>query len=317
MDSKRERQKWHLRASDFDKPKLHAKQDWRFLMFFEYLRISPSYLLATQCKDVEELAERLGDREDAARVWQTYCDFGNVFNVLFVTWWARTGIHLFGIKTARPRVASITHLHGAVSVEDLAADGERKLRQYLSSNHVEQGRRDCMVVSIPLGLTRVTALKQLKAILDAAVPMSPPLPASPYELVNNKLQQRRLVRGLRLVYMKAARPKEEMWRAAARAKVSTVHRSLNPLADRKDTKEVEARRIVTIMASRLMHDTHVIAENAARGAFPSMADGATLPYDFIVLGKRLAQMRREEERQKQALPVRGTKKKQSPDKSVM
>lgn len=305
MDSKRERQKWHLRASDFDKPKLHAKQDWRFLMFFEYLRISPSYLLASQCKDVEELAEKLGDKEDAARVWQIYCDFGNVFNVLFVTWWAQTGIHLFGVKTDRPRVAQIAQLHGAMSVDDLAADCEQKLRQYIADDHVAQGRRDCMIVSIPLGLTRVTALKQLKAILDAAEPISPSLPASPYELVNNKLQQKRLIRGLRLVYMKAARPKEEMWRAAARAKVSTVHRSLNPLAERKDTKEVEARRIVTIMASRLMHDTHLIAENAARGIFPSMAAGASLPYNYELLSKQLAKMRKEEERLKLALPTKG------------
>jgi hypothetical protein len=178
------------------------------------------------------------------------------------------------------------------------------LHHYISSDHVEQGRRDCLLVSIPLGMTRVTALKQLKAILDAAASMSPPLPPSPYELVNNKLQKGRLMRGLRLVYMKAARPKEEMWRAAARAKVSTVHRSLNPLAERKDSNEVEARRIVTIMASRLMSDTHAIAENAARGVFPSSAACAGIPFDFELLGKRLAQMRREEEKQKQALPTK-------------
>ena len=278
-------------------------------MFFEYLRISPSYLLATQCKNVGELAKRLGDKKDAARVWQTYCDFGNVFNALFVTWWAQTGIHLFGVKSERPRVAQIAQLHGGVSVDDLAADCGLKLNQYIAGDHVGQGRRDCMVVSIPLNLTRATALKQLKAILDAAEKLSPPMPASPHGLVNNKLQQKRLMRGLRLVYMKAARPKEEMWRAAARARISTVHRSLNPLAARKDTKEVEARRIVTIMASRLMHDTHLIAENAARGIFPSMAAGAAVPFDFEVLGKQLAQMRKEEERQKQALPAKSMKNK--------
>jgi hypothetical protein len=250
-------------------------------------------------------------------VWQTYTDFGNVYKGLFVTWWARTGIHLFGVKTARPRVKSITQLNGALSIDDLAAESEQKLHHYISSDHVEQGRRDCLLVSIPMGLTRVTALKQLKAILDAASPISPPLPASPYELVNNKLQKGRLMRGLRLVYMKAARPKEEMWRAAARAKVSTVHRSLNPLAERKDSKEVEARRIVTIMASRLMSDTHAIAENAARGIFPSSAVGAGIPFDFEVLGNRLAQMRRDEERQKQALPLKSVSKTSQVAKGVV
>ena len=28
---------WKLRADDFSKSKVHAPQDWRFQMFFEYL----------------------------------------------------------------------------------------------------------------------------------------------------------------------------------------------------------------------------------------------------------------------------------------
>jgi hypothetical protein len=307
MKEERERQKWHLRKGDFDKPKLYAKQDWRFLMFFEYLRISPSYLLATRCKNVKELAKRLGNADDAARVWQTYSDVGNIYDELFVTWWRRVGIHLFGVKTARPRVAAITQLNGAISVEDMALEGEQKLRQYVSGNHVEQGRRDCMIVSIPLELTRVTALKQLKAILDSAMPLSPPPMASSYSLVDNKMQKGRLLRGLRLVYMKAARPKEELWRAAARAKVSTVHRSLNPAAAKKDASSSEARRIVTIMASRLMHDTLQISENAARAIFPSTSAATTIPFEFDVLGKRLNLTMRKEKLLKEALPTKVAK----------
>ena len=45
---------WKLRAGDFSKSKVHAPQDWRFQMFFEYLRISPSYNLASECKNEAE-----------------------------------------------------------------------------------------------------------------------------------------------------------------------------------------------------------------------------------------------------------------------
>ena len=112
---------------------------------------------------------------------------------------------------------------------------------------------------------------------------------------------RRFMIGLKLIYMKAAKPKEELWRLASRAKVSNTHRALNPAAEKKDANSAEARRMVTIMASRLLHDSHIIAENAARGVFPSLTASSTIPFDFAVLRKRLVLMRREEERQKQEL----------------
>lgn len=121
MKAKRLRQIWHLTAADFDESNLYAEQDWRFQMYFEYLRISPSYLVATQCKTVEALIKRTGDEQHALRVWKTYSDFGDVYNTLYRTWWNNTGIYLFGTKTSRPRVQRITQLANLTSVEDLAS----------------------------------------------------------------------------------------------------------------------------------------------------------------------------------------------------
>ena len=120
MKTERQRKIWHLKSADFDESNLYAGQDWRFQMYFEYLRISPSYLLATQCKTVEELIKRTGDEQHARLVWKTYNDFGNVYATLYRTWWKSTGINLFGTKTARPRVARIAQLHNAISIEELA-----------------------------------------------------------------------------------------------------------------------------------------------------------------------------------------------------
>lgn len=63
MEKKPIKKPWQLRASDFSMPKIYAEQDWRFQMFFEYLRISPSYALANELKNEQALANALGNSE--------------------------------------------------------------------------------------------------------------------------------------------------------------------------------------------------------------------------------------------------------------
>ncbi|MFZ6755389.1 hypothetical protein ACO0KY_18675 [Undibacterium sp. Dicai25W] len=301
MTTNRKREAWHLKSDDFDRKKRHAKQDWRFQMYFEYLRISPSYLLATQCENVDELAAKLGNAGDAALVWQIYCDFGNVFNSLYRRWWLKKGFYLFGVEAARPRVTTIAHLHGATPTNELAEKSCQSLQRYVSHNHVQQGRQDCLLVSIPVGLSKAAAFKQLRILLDAVPPKAPSMPKAPYEIEDNKLQFSRLKTGMRLAYMRSARPNDEVWRAAVRAKVSKVsHTKLDPNAPRKDPANADARRVMTIMASKLMRDTHLIAENAARGRFPCLSACPSIPFSYEKLGIKLKEVMANEKLLKQA-----------------
>ncbi|MCX7075409.1 MAG: hypothetical protein NTZ45_01345, partial [Methylococcales bacterium] len=61
MKTRPPRQPWHLKAQDFKKKRVYAPQNWRFQMFFEYLRISPSYALALNTLSEEALIKQLGD----------------------------------------------------------------------------------------------------------------------------------------------------------------------------------------------------------------------------------------------------------------
>ena len=85
----------------------------------------------------------------------------------------------------------------------------------------------------------------------------------------NKMRYRRLLAGVLLVYHRAARPDDELWRIASRAKISPSH-VLDPKAQKKDAKSADARRLLTIMASRLWRDSLIVAENASLGRFPSL-----------------------------------------------
>jgi len=280
---------WKLKGQDFSKKKVHAAQDWRFQMLFEYLRISPSYALAHTLKNEVALAEALGDAAWAARVWKTYTDIGNVHEVLYRDWWLRNGLKLFGVHTAKPKSEKITRLSHEASDEGLSEQSVQSITAYLNGNFKQQGAPDSVLVSIPLGQKRMTIMRQLRKLLDEANLEPIYQPQATYMLENNKMRYRRLLAGLRLVYMRSARPNDALWRIATRAKISTTHNTLDPLAQRKEAKTADARRMLTIMASRLLHDVLVMSENAAQGIFPSLQATIVPSSDYETLANRIKQ----------------------------
>ena len=280
---------WKLKGQDFSKKKVHAAQDWRFQMLFEYLRISPSYALAHTLKNEVALAEALGDAAWAARVWKTYTDIGNVHEVLYRDWLLRNGLKLFGVHTAKPKSEKITRLSHEASDAVLSEQSVQSITAYLNGNFKQQGAPDSVLVSIPLGQKRMTIMRQLRKLLDEANLEPIYQPQATYMLENNKMRYRRLLAGLRLVYMRSARPNDALWRIATRAKISTTHNTLDPLAQRKEAKTADARRMLTIMASRLLHDVLVMSENAAQGIFPSLQATSVISFDYEALANRIKQ----------------------------
>ena len=289
MQSTKNTAPWKLKGPDFSKKKVHAAQDWRFQMLFEYLRISPSYALAHTLKNEVALAEALGDAAWAARVWKTYTDIGNVHEVLYRDWWLRNGLKLFGVHTAKPKSEKITRLSHEASDAVLSEQSVQSITAYLNGNFKQQGAPDSVLVSIPLGQKRMTIMRQLRKLLDEANLEPIYQPQATYMLENNKMRYRRLLAGLRLVYMRSARPNDALWRIATRAKISTTHNTLDPLAQRKEAKTADARRMLTIMASRLLHDVLVMSENAAQGIFPSLQATSVISFDYETLANRIKQ----------------------------
>jgi len=250
----------------------------------------------------QELAERLGGAERARKVWRTRCDMGDVFTVLFRDWWQARGLALFGIHTAKPRVVGIRRLRPDEDPDERRKRVGAAYRRFIEGRYKEQGNPDSVLISVPLGMKPALIVRQLKQLLATVQDEQPPeLPIAAYALEENKLREARLLACLRLIYKRSARPDEELWRAAARAKISETH-IVDPQAKKKDAKSAEARRMLTIMASRLSRDALMIAENAAAGKFPSMEVVAhAQPFDFPTLGQRLKVMSAWEKKRKAEL----------------
>lgn len=288
-DPKKSRQPWHLQPKDFTKKKVYAAQDWRFQMFFQYLRLSPSYALALECQNEEEFAEKLGDRERASRIWKTRSDMGNVFEVLYKEWWLSRGLSLFGVHSQKPKIELISRNIPMQSDSLLVRESQKQIKQYFDGSFQTQGRPDSVVLSIPLNQKASITVRQLKKLLTEIKAVPPVLPEVAYPLEANKMRYQRLMDGVRLVYMRSAKPDEELWRVASRAKISRTH-ILDPSSPKKDARSAEARRMLTIMASRLLHDSITIAENAAMGIFPSTQSVRFEKPDFKAMGERLNAM---------------------------
>jgi hypothetical protein len=287
MKTRPERQPWQLHVRDFTKKQVYAKQDWRFQMFFEYLRLSPSFLLAVESNE-QDLVERLKDNNRATAVWKTWTDMGNIFEVVYKDWWLENGLRLFGVHTSKPRVQLITRLSPLSEDDFLIEQSTTRLTDHMNGHFAQQGRPDSVLISIPLGQKRTTTIRELKKLLSEVENKATPyIPSSLYQVQNNKMQYRRLLAGVRLMYMRARHPNEDLWRIAARAKISHSHGRIDPNAPKKDLQNAQGRRMLTIMASRLIRDTLIIAENAATGIFPSLNPIDTTLFDAEKLGWRL------------------------------
>lgn len=271
------------------------------MMWFSYLRISPSYALALASKTEAELAERLNDAERARAVWRTSRAFGDVTKTLYRRWWLKRGLRIFGIQSAKPAVEKVSRMRPNERKEEVIERTSVELDAYLDGVFDQQGRPDSVLISIPLGQKRTTTVRQLKKLLSQIEAEDPPkLPKPRFEVEPNKLRYHRLLAGLRLIFKRAAKPEEELWRAAARANISKRH-IVDPQAQKKDAKSAEGRRMLTIMASRLSRDTLMIAENAALGRFPLLSRINIVPFDYAELGARIKAMSKMEKEQKAAL----------------
>ena len=130
-------------------------------------------------------------------------------------------------------------------------------------------------------------MKQLKLLLDEAYKEPIYEPKTIYQLTKNKMQYRRLLGGLRLTYFQCYKPKDALWRVALRAKISHSHGKLDPDSKTKDRTLNSSKKVLTFMASRLMTDTLLIAENAAQGNFPSVDETTVKTFDTVYLGQKI------------------------------
>jgi hypothetical protein len=236
-------------GADFAKHGLAVAQDWRYDLVCDYLKLSPSY----QAVRSHKRGEQVELPADNVQVEQVYADFGDLYKIREADWWGKIGRQLYGITAPLPQVQRLGSLDA--------------MKTAIRANW--QGI-DSVVVEIPLALTLPQALRQVrKAIEKEAFAAALPAQVAPkYQLAKSKLRIETLTAGVdALKLYKRGMP---LWQIGN-------HLRVVPAQCFDDSKAFESHKqlfsenkeILSIAARRLIRTAVLVAENAARGRFPS------------------------------------------------
>lgn len=236
-------------------------------LWFEFLLFSPSYELARKHR-AGTLAD--GDRArlpaDFDAVLAVYDDLGDVLRITFDDWWRERGIRLFGYQGEQPRVGVIDVLfrENPAQIETLLVRGA----EYIKERWNEQGQPPSAIVSIPLGLTKAQMALHLEYALAPYKEQLSYLTQQPpkYGLHRKKRDLNSLLRYMKCLLIKATFPELKLYQVGVVAELSVTYSSR---VDQEDA--VEDRHALKILTSRAISRGLMIAENAARGIFPSYA----------------------------------------------
>ena len=106
------------------------------------------------------------------------------------------------------------------------------------------------------------------------------------------------MRYLRMTWLRSAMYRKSLWRAGAQARVSfTYSPVLDPKMQEVSVEDRYDREMLTIIASRALLRSRMIAENAARGRFPTHERcEAAMEFDFKELRQRIQRRNKWQER---------------------
>ena len=280
-------------ASEFGASGIFATRQAYYLLWMEFLAVSPSYELARRYRagklNGDEHAELPADFD---KVLAVYDDLGNVQRIEFRDWWRERGLKHFGFQSERPRVRGLGSLRSSKNAERL----HQNLDRYINDAWVAQAEQTTLLAAIPVGLSKTQLMRQLEKLLakyDARERKLTPDPPK-YPLLGQRQRKDTLFRYLWVLWVRSAMHKKELWRVGVRARVSdTYSRELAFDAKLKAGEATYDRMMLSVITSRAYKRGVLIAENAARGRFPSYAsfDEAVMP-DLPTLYRLIAKRRR-------------------------
>lgn len=269
-------------VDDFRKGDKFVKMSALYMHWFHFLRISPSYELARRYR---AQGGKLSTKDQARlppdfdKVLAVYDDFGDVNRQLFLPWWNECGFDLMATVGKPPKTTFFARLpEGKQVTFDVLAPHVKK---YVEENWTKQVRPPVLLVAIPMNAKRSAITKSIKALLDKHLIKKPNPPVAKYMMSKERFHYKTLAMCLKVIWHRALTPKRALWRIGSELGISKEHSKIvDPHAEKSKTEDDYARQMLEITTSRSFHYAHLIAENAARGIFPSKVDhGYTVEFN--------------------------------------
>lgn len=243
-------------------------KDWRYRLFFEFLKISSSYRLAHELKTKNKRIPQKAHPAQFDKVRKLYSIAGDVWSRTFTEWFDEVSEELFGIG----ELASVKRLALFESAKD--ADLKAAYEALKDWNKKKTRTRDfpLAIFYIPLHRQPSELLRSFRRQLQVLKDKDSFIKAERKGFVrieNNKMQLWSLWVGLAIAKRAEARGSDEMlweigWEFNLR-KIQDPKLGMNLHALKADT---DARQMLGADVWRRIERMGQIAEAAARGVFP-------------------------------------------------
>jgi hypothetical protein len=251
-----------------------------YRLWYEYLRLSPTYLLAhrhkTSYKGGLTEAQKNTLPDDFDEVLKTYDEFGDIYEYPFREWWAYKSKKLFGIRSSKLHARVLAYV-----AEDHAPDKDACLAAVSDmlkySVFGDDGYAGYMLLKVPLADTRTEIIKNVNEIIDDEVIQTSKRSINPpYKLHGERFHYDALETGLHLLCLRMQNPKTVLWKLGVDAAVSEKYADLDNTVEKLKANMIEPVRVLENLTSRTFKGSTLVMENAARGKFPCK-DNVVIP----------------------------------------
>ena len=207
---------------------------------------------------------------DFSDVEKTYAAFGDVTRTYFWDWWLKAAQYQFGVSLKpEAKVLLKLDLKSQPSDEDIET-AKSQLADYCYIDRPAQGNQALMVVALPVHTDRKTMLKAFERLLDENYgTKQKPVGVAPYSIIRNKMRESTLKVALKVLRARAALPNERLFVIGNKTNIAPYH-AITDLKQRIRGADSHSRMNMEILTSRHLHRAYLLAENAARGRFPTL-----------------------------------------------
>lgn len=266
-----------------------------YRIFFEYLRLSPSFLYAHKFeKNLLTDEEKENPPVEFELVLQTYQDFKEVYDSPFWHWWSEYGCKLFDLTDFNDCFEPTIKKVAAIKYGQIENNAEysSKLESYLENRDMSALMRNELLVSIPIDFTMSSKdiIKQFRIFIDNEITkiQNEQNVKELYKLHPCKFRLDSLEMGLKVIMAFTLDSSLRLYQVGQQVMISKIHRDLD-IPKKYDAEEygkkVESLKVMTIRAEK---KGLIVMENAVRGRFPCF-DNIEIPvihYEEIGIHRR-------------------------------
>ena len=271
---------WEFDGFEYEKGAFDYDISKPYRLWYEYLRLSPTYLLAhihkTSYKGGLTEAQKSTLPDDFDEVLKTYDAFGDIYKYPFREWWAQNSKRLFGIRSSKLHAQALAYIpEGRAPNKEACIDAIKQnfeFRKYYSNTTAGY-----MLLEVPLADSRSEIIKYVnETIKDEYIQFNKDSINPLYKLHGERFHYDALETGLHLLCLRMQEPKTSLWKLGVTAGVSESYAHLDITVKRLKANMVEPTQVLENLSSRALKGATLVMENAARGKFPCK-DNVVIP----------------------------------------